>query len=159
VSSVSSVVESLSDRSSAIQSCIDRYLYPQPRVRMGLILSRNRAASACMDLSDGLADAVRQVAEASGVGAIVEAGALPIEADARAWFAARGADAIDEAIRGGDDYELLIGVRPRLHNRLKAARAAQTPLTRIGVFTADRALLVRRAEGDTPLPRGYSHFR
>ena len=39
--------------------CAERYLRPQPRVRAGLMLARNRAASACMDLSDGLADAAR----------------------------------------------------------------------------------------------------
>jgi thiamine-monophosphate kinase len=155
VSSVSSVVES-----SVImaESCIDRYLYPQPRVRMGLVLSRNRAATACMDLSDGLADAVRQVAEASGVGAIVDAALLPIDADTRAWFEARGADAVSEAIGGGDDYELLAAVRPKLRNRLAAVRSG-VPLTRVGAFTADRALVLKRAGGDTPLPSGYSHFR
>ncbi len=152
---VSSVVENCRVQAN----CIDRYLYPLPRIRMGLLLSRNRAATACMDLSDGLADAVRQIAEASSVGAIIDAGALPIEAGARAWFEAGGADAVNAALTGGDDYELLIGVRPRLRNRLKAAQAAGAPLTRIGTFTADRALIVRRTEGDTPLPAGYSHFR
>jgi thiamine-monophosphate kinase len=157
VSSVSPVVES--SVHSVVESCVQRYLYPQPRIRMGLLLARNRAASACMDLSDGLADAVRQIAEASSVGAIIDAAALPIDAGARRWFDARGADAADAAIAGGDDYELLFAVRPRLRNRLKAARAAGVAITRIGAFTADRALLVRRAEGDTPLPQGYSHFR
>jgi thiamine-monophosphate kinase len=157
VSSVSPVVES--SVHSVVESCVQRYLYPQPRIRMGLLLARNRAASACMDLSDGLADAVRQIAEASSVGAIIDAAALPIDAGARRWFDARGADAAGAAIAGGDDYELLFAVRPRLRNRLKAARAAGVAITRIGAFTADRALLVRRAEGDTPLPQGYSHFR
>ena len=45
---------------------------------------RNRAASACIDLSDGLADAVHRIAEASGVGAIIDADAVPIDTDARA---------------------------------------------------------------------------
>jgi thiamine-monophosphate kinase len=142
-----------------VESCIRRYLYPEPRVRTGLLLSRNRAASACMDLSDGLADAVRQIADASGVGAIVEAAALPIDLGARAWFDAHGGDAAGRAIAGGDDYELLVGVRPRLRKRLNAVREDDAALTRIGAFTADRALILRRAEGDAPLPRGYSHFR
>ena len=43
------------------------------------MLGRNRAARACIDLSDGLADGIRQIGEASGLGAIVEADALPIE--------------------------------------------------------------------------------
>src|SRR5262249_35913946 len=72
------------------------YLFPQPRVRAGVLLARNKVASACMDLSDGLADAVRQVADASGVGATIDAAALPIDPAVRAWFAAHGRDPIDE---------------------------------------------------------------
>ena len=52
-----------------------RYLRPEPRVRTGLALAGNRAASACMDLSDGLADAARQIAEASHVGITLDAAA------------------------------------------------------------------------------------
>jgi len=155
VSSVSSVVES-----SAVNKCIERYLRPEPRVRLGLMLSRNRAASACMDLSDGLSDAVYQVAEASGVGARIEAGALPIEACAREALAAGGGDPIVEAITGGDDYELLVAVRPRTRSRLAAAmRHGGVALTRIGVCTDDRAILLCGDGADQPLPRGgYRHF-
>ncbi|MBI4486324.1 MAG: thiamine-phosphate kinase [Acidobacteria bacterium] len=136
------------------------FLFPEPRVRMGMLLSRNRAAAACMDLSDGLADAVRQVAQASGVGAIIDADAVPIDAGARGWFEARGRDALLDAIAGGDDYELLVAVRPRTRSRLAAAiRHGGVPLTRIGAFTAERELIVRRAAGDVALPSGYSHFR
>ena len=145
--------------------CADRYLYPEPRVRMGSLLGQNRAATACMDLSDGLADAVRQVAAASGVGAIIDADALPIDPAARAWFESHGADAAVEAAAGGDDYELLVAVRPRLRGRLAAARRhGDVPLTKIGVCTDGSALTLRRtASGavvDMPLPpAGFSHFR
>lgn len=140
--------------------CIDRYLYPDPRVRLGSILARNRAAGACMDLSDGLADAVRQMAEASGVGAIVEAGDLPIDPEARRWFESRGAEPVREAISGGDDYELLVAVRPRTRGRLAAAlRHGGVALTRIGVCTPDGGALLRRGGATEPVPRGYTHFQ
>jgi thiamine-monophosphate kinase len=156
VSSVSSVVES----GLVVESCIEKYLRPEPRIRLGLLLSRNRAASACMDLSDGLADAVRQVAAASGVGAELDAEAIPVDAGARAWFAGRGGDAVMDAISGGDDYELLAAVRPRTRSRLAStAQNGGTPLTRIGVFTENTALVVRRATGSVALPAGYGHFR
>ncbi len=78
---------------AATADCIERYLRPEPRVRMGMLLSRNRAATACMDLSDGLADAAHQIADASGVGVTIDAAALPIDPAARAFFEARGLDA------------------------------------------------------------------
>jgi thiamine-monophosphate kinase len=144
--------------------CVTRYLYPEPRVRLGLLLSRNRAATACMDLSDGLADGVWRIAEASGVGAAIEAEALPVDAETRGWFEARGLDPAVESLRGGDDYELIFAVRPRQRSRLAAARRlGGATLTRIGVCTEDRAVVLRRmadgARRDTPLPRGFTHFR
>jgi thiamine-monophosphate kinase len=136
------------------------YCFPTPRVRLGVLLGRNEAASACMDLSDGLGDAVHQLAAASGVGATIEADWLPIHANAREWFAARRIDAIDASIAGGDDYELLIAVRPRGRRRFEAAvRSSGTAVTRIGVCTADREVLLRRSGQEAALPRGYQHFR
>jgi thiamine-monophosphate kinase len=140
------------------------YLLPEPRVRLGLLVARNRAAAACMDLSDGLADAVHQMADASGVGMTIDAGALPIDPCARAFFEARGADAVIDAVTGGDDYELLLAARPRMRGRLAAAAGhGNVPLTRIGRCTDDRAVMLQRTAGDTvldalPMPRGYSHF-
>jgi thiamine-monophosphate kinase len=140
--------------------CIRRYLYPEPRVRLGTLVGRNRAATACIDLSDGLADAVHQVAAASRVGAIVDAAELPIDPDARRWFAERGTAAVREALTASDDYELLIAVGPRTRGRLRAAeRHGDVPLTRIGSCTAEPAVLLRSNGTTEPMPRGYSHFR
>jgi thiamine-monophosphate kinase len=144
--------------------CIERYRYPTPRVRAGVLLGRNRAASACMDLSDGAADAVRQIAAASDVGMIVDADALPIHDGARAWFEARGTDPVIESLRGGDDYELLFTVRPRNRGRLRTATThSDVPITRVGVCTAGGGVrLQRTVEGrlvEEPLPPGFGHFR
>ena len=140
------------------------YLRPEPRLRLGIHLGRNGAASACMDLSDGLTDGFQQIAEASGVGMTIDADALPIDPGARAFFGARGQDAVVAALSGGDDYELLIAVRPRTQRRLSAAmRRGDVVLTRIGRCTAERGITLR-AVGDASmdagaLPQGFSHFR
>jgi len=138
---------------------VDRYLRPHPRVRLGLMLARNRAASSCIDLSDGLADGLHRIADASGVGMTIDADALPIDPAARALFDARGGDAAAAAVRGGDDYELLFTVRPRTRRRLIAAeRHGGAPLTRIGRCTSDREVVMQRGTALTPVPEGYSHF-
>ena len=149
--------------SSVVEHLIRRYLYPEPRVRLGLLLGRNRAASACVDLSDGLADGIRQIATASGVGMTIDAAAVPIEPGSLGSLGSPDAVAgtIDAAIAGGDDYELLFTVRPRTQSRLRAARRhGGTPLTRIGVCTAGPELVLERG-GRRPaaVPRGYGHFR
>jgi thiamine-monophosphate kinase len=140
------------------------YLTPTPRIRLGLLLARNRAASACVDLSDGLADGVQRIAEASGVGVTLDAAALPIDPAACAFFEARGLDPVEESLAAGDDYELLVAVRPRTRSRLAAAiRHGGVPLTRIGRCTEDRAIAIRRPDravaAGAALPAGYTHFR
>ena len=151
------------DPPAANDEAVARYLYPQPRIRLGTILARNRAASACMDLSDGLADGLRQLAAASGVGMEVNADALPLDPGARTWFRDHGLDPVAAALSGGDDYELLFTVRPRFRGRLKAAeRHGGVAFTRIGVCTTTGACVLRRLEGATavtPLPEGFRHFR
>ena len=146
------------DRFSA--GCRARYLRPVPRVRIGGQLGRVRAASACMDLSDGLADAVRQVCEASGVGALIEAGALPIDPGARTWSEAHGEDAVRAAVQGGDDYELLFTVPRRFRGRLRTVRAiaGDVAITRIGAITRERDIRLRHDGRDEPWPSGFEHF-
>jgi thiamine-monophosphate kinase len=146
---------------SESQDCIVRYLRPEPRVRLGLAMSRARAARAAMDLSDGLADAAGQLADASGCGVELEAEALPIEAAARAWWEAAGQDAVVRALSSGDDYELLFAVPRTWGGRLRhvRSRVAAPSLTRIGVLTKDRGARVWLRGGTREtLPRGFEHF-
>lgn len=141
--------------------CAAKHLRPEARVRLGVALGRNRAATAAMDLSDGLADALEQVAAASGVGVRVDAALLPIEPCAREWWTARGADPIDAALAGGDDYELLCAVPRKRHGALRSAlrHAADAPLTKIGELTKDpRERVLLRAGREHELPKGYEHF-
>jgi thiamine-monophosphate kinase len=145
---------------AGLAECVRRHQRPEPRTRLGMVVGRNRAASACMDLSDGLADAVRQVAEASGTGARIDVEALPIHPAAAAWFTATGDDPVYRSIVGGDDYELLFAVAARGKGRFRsAARLARgLPLTKIGELTAGRELRMQGAGGDRELPTGFVHF-
>jgi thiamine-monophosphate kinase len=148
------------DGIEGIDTCVRRYCAPEPRVRMGALLGRNRAASACMDLSDGLADAVRQLAGASGLGALVDGGALPIPAAAGEWFRRAGVDPVRAAAAGGDDYELLFAVPRRARGRLATVirQGRGVPVTRIGELTADPELVLLNNGARERLPDGFVHF-
>jgi thiamine-monophosphate kinase len=141
-------------------ACVARHRRPEPRVRLGALLGRNRAAHACMDLSDGLADAVRQIAGASGTGAEVDAALLPIPDAARDWFVRTGVDPIVAAAAGGDDYELLFAVPRKARGRLATVvrQARGLTVTRIGALTAESDLVLRRDGVAEPLPAGFVHF-
>jgi thiamine-monophosphate kinase len=114
-----------------------------------------------MYLSFGVADALRLVAAASGVGVRIDAAALPIESGARDWWQGRGLDPALAALKGGDDYELLFAVPAKGRGALRSAtrHVSDPPLTKIGVFTKDpRELVLTRAGKDDEIPDGYEHF-
>lgn len=148
------------DSSAANAGCIRRHRRPEPRLRIGAVLGRARVASACMDLSDGLADAVRQIAEASGTGAVLYTALLPIDAAAHAWFSAAQRDPVEAALAGGDDYELLFTLPRKTGRRLRSALEAArgVALTRVGELTADPAIVMMRGGQPGPLPQGFTHF-
>jgi len=140
---------------------VEKYLRPEPRVRAGLLLGRNRAATSCIDLSDGLADGLRQIAAASGVGIAVDDASIPLADGVREFHRAHGNEPTCAALAGGDDYELLFTARPLRRGRLRAVKsqAEDLPITRIGTVTNDGLLVLRTPAGERELPTGFEHFR
>ncbi|HWP83561.1 MAG TPA: thiamine-phosphate kinase [Terriglobia bacterium] len=122
--------------------------YPQPRLKLGRLLAARGLASAMMDLSDGLSIDLARLCKASGVGATIDAEAVPRFPEA----------SLEQALHGGEDFELLFTVPPRRARRLPQ-RAGGVPLTRIGQITRGPQLwLVRKGRAE-PLPvRGFEHF-
>jgi thiamine-monophosphate kinase len=143
-----------------LAACVTRHRRPEPRSRLGQLLGRTRTATACMDLSDGLADAVNQLASSSGTGAVIDAGSLPIEEAVVRWFSSRNADPVRSALAGGDDYELLFAVPPRHRGRLKMVlrQCGGAPVTRIGELTASTSVELIRNGVAEALPEGFTHF-
>jgi thiamine-monophosphate kinase len=143
------------------RQCLERLDRPHPRLRMGTIVARSRAATAAIDLSDGLATAVIQLAAASGVGAILDAASLPVAPGARRWSARTGADPVALALSGGEDYELLFAVSSRRRGSFRSAAArcaAEVPITRIGSLVKEPGVWIERDGMRAPVAAGYSHF-
>ena len=141
-------------------ACVAQYERPEARLRCGVQVGRNRAASACVDVSDGLADAARQLAGASGCGVEIDAEAIPVHPGATAWAAAAGSDPLLLALGGGEDYELLfaVGKRQRRVFMAATARCRGLAVTRVGRLTKDGGAWLIRREQREPLAQGFSHF-
>jgi thiamine-monophosphate kinase len=89
---------------------VKRHLTPVPRFLTGRYLSTHQAASAAIDLSDGLSSELHHLCEASGVGVEIHEEALPLS-DALIHFCEeRKLDPVELALNGGEDYELLFTV-------------------------------------------------
>jgi thiamine-monophosphate kinase len=136
---------------AAARRAVRRHLLPRPQLALSAALAR-RDRCACMDVSDGLARDLARLAAASGVGATVEAAALPLSPQAATLAAALGGDPLQLALGGGEDYVLLFA--------LPAGEAAPAGCTPIGRLERRHGLRIRFASGEVrKLPaQGWDHL-
>ncbi|ALM51662.1 thiamine-phosphate kinase [Halomonas huangheensis] len=128
-----------------------RYLLPQPRLAAGQLLVGH--ASAAIDISDGLLADLGHVLDASGVGATLDMERLPL---APGLAAALGETvALEAAVAGGDDYELLVTLAPKhLDEACNALASIGLQLTPIGHIHAGQGI-----QGvSSAARRGWQHF-
>jgi len=135
-------------------AALRKHLYPQPRLNLGRWLAEKRLASAMMDLSDGLSSDLPRLCLASDVGATIDLRLLPVTS------LTDRSHALDLALHGGDDYELLFTASPRNARRLPS-HFRGVKLTRIGEVTHERKILLQDDRGATTLlePGGWDAFR
>jgi len=139
--------------SSVAEPLVQRFLRPEPRVSLGLVL--RGVASACIDLSDGLVGDLGKLCRASGVAAGLDTTCLPRSDALRA--AADPAAARRLALGGGDDYELLFTVAPGA-DMAALERSAGVRLTRIGRIAAGYGVSVDGAPAERDVVHGFDHF-
>ena len=136
----------------ARDALLARFLLPEPRLALGRALVG--LASACIDVSDGLAADLAKLCAASGVAAQLDATPLPRSASLRA---AAGPRAAGHALAGGDDYELLFAAPAEARARI-AALAAGVALARIGTIAAGTGVQVTGADAERDTVHGFDHF-
>ncbi len=129
---------------------------PQPRLAEGAWFGASRNVRAMMDSSDGPSTDLARLANASGVGAVIDA--VPVAPAARAIAAACGADAERWALDGGEDFELIVAVATRAFTHLAMRFRAHfgRELLRIGYATEEAGL--RFASGEPVARAGYDHL-
>jgi len=142
-------------------SILGRHLRFVPRVREAIALARRLPIAAAIDVSDGLALDLHRLCRASGVGAVLEARAVPVSRAARLLARRTGRSPLAHALGDGEDHELLLAMRPSGRPRLvglRAGVAVRVPLHVIGRF-GGRGVRIRDERGrERPLlPSGWEH--
>ncbi len=121
----------------------------------GRFFGADRAVAAMMDLSDGLSTDVARLARASGCGATIED--VPVNPSARAAAEILQVDPQRYALAGGEDFELLLAVRPRAYRQVahRFERRFGRALHRIGTLREEPSV---EFEGAPLPPGGWDHF-
>jgi thiamine-monophosphate kinase len=135
----------------------EAFLHPYPRLVEGQILVE-QGVRAAIDVSDGLVADLAHICQQSRVGARLESGLVPVHPAIKARLGDR---AIDMALSGGEDYELLFTASGEVMNRVK--QALTCPVTVIGEIVTENIGQVKviDADGNTVITdrRGWEHFR
>lgn len=136
------------------KTLVDAILMPRARLKEGLALAQTGSVTGSIDSSDGLAWSLHEISKASKVGFIINH--LPIAYEARQFAETHGLDPVELCLYGGEEYELVVTVKPELWE--KAKRAAS--LIKIGLVTKERKLLLEEKGEKIPIEsRGWEHFK
>ncbi len=142
-----------------------RHFCPTPRLREAHALNEtlpHGALHACLDISDGLAGDARHIARASGVTLEIDSVLLPLTPALQRAAEIAQVDALDWALGGGEDYELLWSIAPEhAETACEILRACGTHGTIIGRVVEREEALVLVVDGNDQrrtLPPSWTHF-
>jgi len=132
---------------------------PNARLCEGLSLCRSGALSASIDSSDGLAWSLHELARISGVGFVIDN--VPVADEVRRFAEFNGLDPFELALYGGEEYELVVTVKPkRWVDAERAVNSVGGHLILIGKATRDREVLLDVNGEKSPIAyRGWEHFK
>lgn len=136
---------------------IERHLRPAPRLLEGRLIAASGCASAMIDVSDGLSSDLHHICEESRVGARIVNDNIPLSALLQAIAPRLSNKAVEYALSGGEDYELLFTVPQARVAKLHALGLA---ITEIGSIVHGSAVSLLDAAGRKSMlpPKGYDHF-
>ncbi|RLF44654.1 MAG: thiamine-phosphate kinase [Thermoplasmata archaeon] len=134
-----------------LEGNMDDLLLIKPRIKEGIMLAESRVATACMDLSDGLASSLYQLAKINGIGFKIYEDMLPVSKVAKKYE-----NWLEIALYYGGDYELLFTSSEEKAEKIKEKINAR----KIGEVIKERKVtLVKNGREIEMENRGYEHFR
>jgi thiamine-monophosphate kinase len=145
-------------RPASLAPALSRAVYrPRAELDLGLALAASAALTASIDSSDGLAWSLHELSQASNIG--IEITRVPVNKTARDFAARYHYKANDLALYGGEEYHLVVTVKPNKFNL--ARRAARGRLKSIGVVTSkSHGVRLKEAGGYSEIPmKGWEHFK
>jgi thiamine-monophosphate kinase len=152
----------------AVQPLVEKHCRPYPQVQAGRLLASLRTRAALNDISDGLASEAWEIAEASSVRMVLDRQNIPLSEAAILYAEMKGQDALQWALYGGEDYQLIgcipAGERVRIETTFKEAglplywigsveelpAGSMVPQVEMRSLKGSRSVLAKK---------GYNHFK
>ena len=138
---------------------VDAVFNPKARLREGLALRGYGYVSSSIDSSDGLAWSLHELARMSNVGFLIDR--VPIAVEAEEFALRNGLDALELALYGGEEYELVLTVKPEKWSEAKAVvEVVGGCLIPIGKATYEKQVILEM-DGEKRVieARGWEHFK
>jgi len=135
------------------------YHDPEPRVALGLELSRRNLWTAAIDVSDGIGVDASRLARASGLRAVIEKERLPVSPALEAAGELQEKDPFAWILGGGDDYELLFAAPESAAGAIESLSSREVPITRIGRLEQGEGAHLREDGRERDISSlGHDHF-
>lgn len=138
------------------------YLMPIPRVLEAQALLKMGGVTSAIDISDGLSSELHHLSRASGLEMEIEENKIPYASGLEEACHQINANALELSINGGEDYELLITLKPSsFEQSANAVRSLGTKLTKIGTVgnRGSGVWLLKEDKKRETLPaKGWKHF-
>jgi thiamine-monophosphate kinase len=143
------------------ESAVKNLLEIQPRIQEGVALSKTKAVTSCMDISDGLASSIHQMGTLNGVSFQLEFDKIPKAKEAEDVSKSLHLPIEELVLYSGGDYELLFAIdKDKMDDAKEALSKIGTKLTRIGIVKeGTENILIKDGVSTNLENRGYEHFR
>jgi thiamine-monophosphate kinase len=140
---------------------VERYVTPQPRLRLARLLAERKVPSSMIDISDGLLLDLERITVDCGLGARINLGQIPLSSSYRKRISDFMSDQYQLALSGGEDYELLFtSPEGNVGAIEEVSKILEIPVTAIGHITLEPGIMVLGADGkEINIERkGFVHF-
>jgi len=133
-----------------------KHLEFEPRVKEAIRIAQMAVVNSMIDISDGLSSDLNRICKASGVGAIIDAGKIPISDEAQ-----KSENPLSSALNDGEDFELLFTLVQDECDKLLEKWAWQVPITKIGEITDTEKMQIKMPDGVIRdlQAAGYDHLK
>jgi thiamine-monophosphate kinase len=152
------ILQQKSTLDASISEClIKAFAHPEPRLAEGRLLLKYGVTCA-IDISDGLIADLGHICEMSKVGAKIDTDTLPVRPEVKTIF---GDAAVDLALAGGEDYQLLFTAPPSIMATVqKECECSVTVIGEIIEGAAGQVIVTDRSGKSTPTSSaGWDHFK